>query len=118
MTTKVRDTSTAELQDNLKKEFSSIKEEFDEHIAYKSIFYLLLFPTAYFFTAMYTEALFLFLVASMFLFARRDNWLVVGILGFFLSLTRIQGIILFIPMLYMYLSKIKFEFKKIDKRIL
>ena len=81
-----------------------IKKEFGPEITEKTVFYLLLFPTAYFFTAMYTESLFLFLAVAMFYFARQDKWLLVGTLGFMISLSRMQGALLFIPMLYMYLS--------------
>ncbi len=75
-----------------------------EKLAYKTLFYFLLFPTIYFMTAMYTEAIFVFLAVTMFLCARHEKWLYAGLLGFCLSLTRIHGIIIFIPMLYMYLS--------------
>ena len=86
-----------------------VKEEFGDKIAKKSIFYLLFFPAAYFLTAMYTESLFLLLSISMFYFAKREKWLYVGILGLLLSLTRMQGILLFFPMLYMFYRKNKLK---------
>ncbi len=93
-----------------------IKEDFGQIIAKKSVMYFILFPVAYFFTMMYTESLFFVLMLLMFYYARRDSWLLVGIFGFFACLTRMFGIILFFPMLYMYLNNRKF--KKIDYKIL
>lgn len=95
-----------------------VREDFDNNIAYRTILYTLLFPTAYFFTAMYSESLFMVLMLAMFLAARKEKWLTVGILGFFLSLTRMQGIFLSIPMFYLYMSGKSFSLKKLDKKIL
>ncbi len=95
-----------------------VKDEFDKHTANKSIFYLLFFPTAFFLTMMYTESLFLSLTLAMFLLARREKWHYVGLLGFMASLTRAQGIILLLPMAYIYAKKRRFKISNIDKNIL
>ncbi len=84
-----------------------VKGEFNEKIAKKSIFYALFFPAAFFLTVMYTESLFLTLVLAMFLFARESKWHYTGILGFFAALARPQGIIMLVPMAYMYWRKEK-----------
>jgi Gpi18-like mannosyltransferase len=86
-----------------------IKEEFGNRIAGRSVFYILFFPSAYFLTAMYTEPLFLLLASSMFYFARKENWVYVGLLGFLISMTRMQGILMFFPMLYLFYIKHKFS---------
>ena len=87
--------------------FKLIREEFNVDIARKSVFFLLFFPTAYFFTVMYSESLFLVLILGMFLLARRGRWGYVGVLGFLACLTRIYGLVMFFPMLYMYLDQKK-----------
>jgi len=84
-----------------------VRDEFGEKIGKKSIFYLLFFPTSFFLTTMYTESLFLTLVLGMFILAKEEKWHYVGILGFLASLTRPQGILMFIPMVYMYIRKSK-----------
>jgi len=71
----------------------------------KAIMYFLLFPTAYFLTAAYTESLFITLTIGVFLAAKREKWFYVGILGFLAAMTRIQGVFLIIPVLYMYYKK-------------
>lgn len=90
-----------------------VKEELGKNIAYKTAFYLILFPTAYFLTMMYNESLFLLLTVLTFLFAKRNNWLLCGISGFLASLTRFQGIFLFLPIAYIYLRSIGFKLKNI-----
>ena len=81
-----------------------LKTEFDGKKAYRTIFFILLFPTTFFFTAMYTESLFLMLIVLCYYFASKKNWLMAGVIGFFASLTRLQGVVLFVPILYMYLT--------------
>ena len=82
-----------------------LKKEFDRSLAFKTIFYMLIFPTTYFFSAMYTESLFLLLMVLCFYFANKRSWLAVGIVGFCASLTRPQGVFIYIPMLYQYLAQ-------------
>lgn len=95
-----------------------IKKEFGDEVTKKSVFYLLFFPTAYFFTAMYTESLFLFLSLLTFYFARSEKWFLAGIFGFLSSLTRVQGLLLFLPLLYLYLKQKQFKFDRIKPNIL
>lgn len=56
---------------------------------------LLLFPTAYYFNAVYSESLFLMLVTGSFLFFRKKHYFWAGVFGFLASLTRIFGVLLF-----------------------
>lgn len=66
------------------------------------IFYLLIFPTAFFLNAVYTEALFLFLSAAVFYYAFKRQFVLAGALGFLAGLTRVTGILLFIPLVWEY----------------
>lgn len=95
-----------------------VKDEFNTTVARKTILYILLFPTAYFMTMMYTESLFLLFSVGCFYFARKEKWLAAGIFGFLASLTRMQGVILFVPMIYMYFDKMGFNIKNTDRKIL
>src|SRR6266704_2672135 len=71
-----------------------------EQIGRRTLLYLCLFPTAFFFFAAYNESLFLFLTVSSFLAMRRQKWWLAGILGLFAALTRSAGLFLIIPYLY------------------
>lgn len=67
-----------------------------------ALFFLLVFPTAIFFNAVYTESLFLLLsVASMYL-ARKKQFGSASALGAIAALTRITGGLLFIPLAIEY----------------
>lgn len=55
---------------------------------------LLLFPTAFFFGALYTESLFLFLVVASFWAASRKQWWLAGMIAAFASNTRVVGVFL------------------------
>src|SRR6266480_5116349 len=71
-----------------------------EQVGRRTLLYLCIFPTAFFFFAAYNESLFLFLTASSFLAMRRQKWWLAAILGFFAALTRAAGLLLVIPYLY------------------
>ncbi len=76
--------------------------ENNKKTARRSVFFMLFFPTAYFLTMMYTEALFIALVTASFYYARRGQWQYAAIAGFLTALTRPQGILLFFPIAYIY----------------
>ncbi len=59
-----------------------------------SVWYLLIFPTAYFFHAAYTEALFMALLLWGWLALLRRDWFWVGLLGMGLSALRINGLLI------------------------
>src|SRR6266853_1155442 len=71
-----------------------------EQAGRRTILYLCIFPTAFFFFAPYNESLFLLLTAGAFLAMRRQRWWLVGVLGLFAALTRTAGLLLVIPFLW------------------
>ncbi len=71
-----------------------------EEGAQRTLLYLCLFPTAFFFFAAYNESLYLLFTAGAFLALRRQRWWVAGLLGLFAALTRNAGILLVVPYLY------------------
>jgi len=75
--------------------YKLIKLDFTEKTARRSLFYLLLFPTSFYFGSVYTESLFLVLVLGSFYAARKKYWLVAGVLGAMASATRVVGLFLF-----------------------
>ncbi len=76
-----------------------------EATAGRTAIYMALFPTAFFFLAGYTESLFLFFVIAAFWYAERGRWWPAGLFGFLASLTRLQGLCLLFPLLYLYLKR-------------
>ncbi len=65
-----------------------------EDVARASVFYMLVFPTAYFLHIGYTESLFLALAMGAFLAARSRRWWAAGVLGGLAALTRVNGLLL------------------------
>ena len=64
----------------------------DQGTAQRAVFYIACFPTAFYFSTMYTESAFLlFSVATMY-FARRQLWVWAGVMGMLTSATRIVGV--------------------------
>lgn len=61
------------------------------------------FPMALFFSAVYTESVFLLLSVGAFYSARREWWARAGILGGLAAATRVTGILLLVPLVVMYL---------------
>src|SRR6202011_17894 len=77
------------------------KMEFgDESTAFHAIFYIAIFPTAIFFSAVYTESLFLALTVASVYYARRGNYITSGIVGALAALTRVEGVLLVLPLMY------------------
>ena len=60
---------------------------------------ILVYPSAFFFAAFYTESLFLLTTVAAIWAARRGRWLVSGLAGAAAALTRHNGIFVFIPIL-------------------
>ncbi len=69
----------------------------------KAVLMTLALPGAYFFSAFYTESLFLFLIVFAFYFAEHERWAWAGIFAMFASLTRPHGILLAVPLLLFYM---------------
>ncbi|MHB8691254.1 MAG: mannosyltransferase family protein [Solirubrobacteraceae bacterium] len=59
-------------------------------------------PMALFFSAIYTESLFLLLSVASFYCGRRNRWALAGTLGALAAATRSAGIVLLVPLLIMY----------------
>ena len=76
-----------------------VSEIFDENIAKKSIYCLLLFPASFFLIAPYTESLFLTLCIAVIYLSRKKEWLFAGLLSALAALTRVHGVLLILPIL-------------------
>ena len=74
-----------------------VAEIWSEDTARKALFFLVLFPTSFYFVAGYTESIFLLFSISSMLFARKKNWILAGLTAALAVLTRNQGLLLAAP---------------------
>ncbi|GAC1381142.1 MAG: hypothetical protein NVS4B7_04030 [Ktedonobacteraceae bacterium] len=88
-----------------------VAEDFETELAYRTVLYLSMFPTAFFFAAAYNESLFMCLALLSFYYMRRGHWWLAGLFGFLASLTRSTGLFLLVPFLYEYLRQHDFNVK-------
>ena len=63
-------------------------------VARNAVWFLFIFPTSYFLHIAYTESLFIALTLGCVLAARRDRWLLAGILVALACFTRVNGLLL------------------------
>ncbi|MBA2393568.1 MAG: hypothetical protein H0V70_12600 [Ktedonobacteraceae bacterium] len=75
-------------------------DAFGEDVAQRTLLYLCIFPTAFFFFVAYNESLYLLFTLGAFLALQRRNWWLAGLLGLLATATRSIGILLVIPYLY------------------
>jgi hypothetical protein len=78
--------------------YKLVEHEYNRHVAQRATFYIAIFPTAIFFSAVYSESLFLFLTVASFYYARERRWLTAGAFGFFAAMTRSEGVLLAVPL--------------------
>lgn len=74
--------------------YALARREFDEDTAGRAVFYLAAAPTSIFFAAMYTESLFVALVAATFYYAGEKKWVVAALTGALAAATRNSGVLL------------------------
>jgi hypothetical protein len=79
--------------------------DFSVSVAEKTVWAVALFPTAFFFTAVYTESLFFLLAVAALYFARRGEWLLAGVIGLLAALTRSAGMMLLAPFFVLFLQQ-------------
>lgn len=71
-----------------------VRADFSDSTARNAVWFLLIFPTAYFLHINYNEGLFMALTVGCFLAARREQWLLAGILGALTCATRMNGLVI------------------------
>ena len=98
--------------------FLLVRREHDEETASRVVLYLLTFPTALFFSAVYTESLFLALMVATFYYGRQGKWWLAGICGGAATLTRSPGVLLAVPLAIEYLSQKSWRLRKIRADVL
>lgn len=90
-----------------------VREDFGAEQAWRSVLYLAVFPTAFFFAAAYNESLFILFALLSFYQMRKGNWWLAGLAALFASLTRSIAVCLFIPFAYEYVRQHDFQLRKL-----
>lgn len=91
--------------------YKLIRLDFTDKVARWSIIFLLVFPTSFYFGAIYSESLFLLLLLLSFYFARKGKWWLAAVCGLLLSLTRVIGILILPVLLFELFQKYGFFIK-------
>lgn len=86
-----------------------IRLDHGENVARRATLYLSIFPTAFFFMVPYSESLFLLLVVSFFYSLRRQRWAAASVVAGLASCTRMQGLVLVVPLGYEWLQYVDFD---------
>jgi len=79
--------------------FDLAREELGDEGAWRSAFYLLIFPAGFFLAMVYTEGLFIGLAFGSLALIRRRQWLSAALLASCATLTRAVGVALVIPLM-------------------
>ena len=87
--------------------YELIALDFDENIAMNTAVLTIIFPAAYYFLRPGPESFFLFSVAGSLFHARKEQWIIAGILGALATLSRSQGVLLLLPLLFIYYQQYK-----------
>lgn len=79
----------------------------DEKTSLRIIKYLFIFPASFILSAALSESLFLFLFITCLYYTKKQKWLLSGIFGMFLTLTKPYGILILLPIVYEYIKSKK-----------
>lgn len=79
--------------------------DYDEPVAWRTVVFLLLFPAAFFFSAVYSESLLLLWFAASLYHMRRGQWLLAAGFAALASATRPVGIALIVPLVLEILAQ-------------
>ena len=82
---------------------------FDEETAQRAIFYMLIFPSAFFFAQIYTEGLFVGLAFSSLALTKRKQWALASLLGMLAAVTRAHGAALCLPLIFAWSMNIDWK---------
>jgi hypothetical protein len=76
-----------------------VADSFGDKVAWRSIVLLLLYPDSFYLLGAYSESVFLAFSAGALLAVRRDRFVLAGVLSVLAVLTRLQGLVLIVPIL-------------------
>jgi hypothetical protein len=74
--------------------YKLVRLEYSAKIAFLTVGLLLVFPTSFYYGAVYTESLFLLFSVAAFYFSRQEKWWLVALMGILACSTRVFGVLL------------------------
>ncbi len=91
---------------------------YDEAAARRTVLLVILFPAGFYFSAFYTESLFLFLALLAFTAALERRWWLAGVSAGLLTVTRAQGILIALPLVWLYMDSIHWRLRDLRPQVL
>jgi len=89
--------------------YKLIQLDYEQDVARRATLYLSIFPTAFFFLVPYSESLFFLLVMLFFYTMRHRRWVAASVVAGLASFTRLQGLVLVVPLGYEWLRHVDFD---------
>ncbi len=86
-------------------------------VAKRSLTYLVIFPTAFFLFAPYTESLFALLCVVTLREARRERWVLASVAAFAATLTRVVGVVLIPVLAVEILRSVDWDLRRLGARL-
>ncbi len=87
-------------------------EGYDQTVAARAAWYVLIFPTSFFLSAVYPLSLFMALATGAFYHARKEQWRIAGLLAGLAALSRPDGVLLTAGLAVEYLQQRGFSFRR------
>lgn len=98
--------------------YKLIRLDYERRVAELAVLFCVCFPTAYFFHVAYAESLFFALAIGSIYWARKERWVIAGLLGFLAALTRLPGLVLGAVLAVEYLEQRRFDWRAIRPALL
>lgn len=92
--------------------FFLVQDLFDKKTAKDTLFFLVIYPASFYLIAGYSESIFLTFSLAVIILSRRKQWLLAGLFSALATLTRVQGILLVVPIFIELISDYKKQKKK------
>ena len=83
-------------------------------VAYRTCLYISIFPTAFYWQAVYSESMFLMLSLACILWSTEGRWKIAGLAGLLAALTRSAGFLLIVPMVICYYEQRGWKLRRTD----
>ena len=82
------------------------------------VWWVFVFPVSFFFSTVFTESLWFASTVFSLLAAQRKRWALAGVLGILATLTRANGILVLIPLGWMYMTERNWDLRRLDWQVL
>lgn len=92
--------------------------QFDGDTARRAVWLMLIFPAGFYFSAAYTEATFMCLLAATLLAGSRHRWLAAGVCGALLAATRLQGVLVLAPLAWLAAEEAGWHWRRVRPGVL